>query len=175
MQSNNSVLNGLVKNSSNFLLVSMILSFVLMFGIQMFYYAESFMGILPNNGFAYGVGICIGLFTQLCRLAFGLAGASEFASGRYGSGAMGLIFSFCITLFESFEVQAIALEWSGRDVRLHDSLLILFQFLIWTGLFLELRLAMNVSSSSTVDDPYKEVGFSANGTTSRKASSRSKS
>jgi hypothetical protein len=173
MQSNNSVLNGLIDHSSNFLLAAMVLSFVLMFGVQMFYYADSFKDVVPNVGFAFGVGICIGLFTQLCRLSFGLAGAFEFSNGRYGSGAVGLLFSFCITLFEAFEVQAIAIKWSGRDLHLHDSLLLLFQFLIWTGFCLELRLAMNVSSSSSIEN--KPVIFSANGTAKKKRTAQSSS
>ncbi len=146
MQNNNSILKGLISNSSNFLLTALILSFFLMFGVQMFYYADSFKDVVPQIGFAYGIGIAIGLFTQLCRLAFGLAGAFEFASGKYGKGAGGLLFSFCITLFEAFEVQGIAMEWGAKNAHLEHSLLILFQFLIWTGFFLELRLAMNVSA-----------------------------
>lgn len=171
MQSNNSILNGLIDHSSNFLLTAMVLSFFLMFGVQMFYYADSFKDIMPNLGFAFGVGICIGLFTQLCRLAFGLAGAYEFSNGRYGSGAVGLLFSFCITLFEAFEVQAIASKWGASDLHLHDSLLLLFQFLIWTGFCLELRLAMNVSSSSSISN--QSVTFSKNGTAKKTAASSS--
>lgn len=166
---NNSILNGLIAHSSNFLLTAMVLSFVLMFGVQMFYYAESFKDVVPNVGFAFGVGIAIGLFTQLCRLAFGLAGAYEFANGRYGAGAGGLLFSFCITLFEAFEVQSIAEKWSNGNVQLHDSLLLLFQFLLWCGFALEVRLAMNVSSigndgnSKRIDNNSNGITFSSNG------------
>lgn len=171
MQNNNSILDGLIAQSSNFLLTAMVLSFVLMFGVQMFYYAESFKGIVPNVGFAFGVGIAIGLFTQLCRLAFGLAGAFEFASGRYGKGAGGLLFSFCITLFEAFEVQDIAHRWSNNSEQLHDSLLLLFQFLIWTGFCLELRLAMNVSGNE--NSSKRSTNFSSNGSGKNTAVSRS--
>ena len=143
-----------------------------MFGVQMFYYADSFRNVAPNAGFAFGVGIGIALFTQLVRLAFGLAGAYEFSKGRYGSAAGGLLFSFCVTLFESFEVQAIAEKWSSNDLHLYDSLLLLFQFLIWTGFCLELRLAMNVSSKSAVNN---QVTFSSNGTTKKAVKSKSRS
>ena len=123
-------------------------------------------------------GIAIGLFTQLCRLAFGLAGAYEFASGKYGKGAGGLLFSFCITLFEAFEVQDIAERWGGGSSQLHDSLLLLFQFLIWTGFCLELRLAMNVSSGND-NTPTGKTGqtapviFSKNGVAKKTVRSNS--
>ena len=171
-QSNNSILNGLIGHSSNFLLTAMVLSFFLMFGVQMFYYADSFKRVVPNIGFAFGVGICIGLFTQLVRLAFGLAGAAEFSKGRYGAAAGGLIFSFCVTLFEAFEVQAIAEKWGGNDLHLHDSLLLLFQFLLWTGFCLELRLAMNVSNGMSGKN---EITFSTNGATEKAAKNTARS
>jgi len=142
----------------------------------MFYYSDLFKNVAPNNGFAYGAGISIGLMTQLARFAFGVSGAFEFAKGLYAKGAGGLLFSFCITLFESFEVQSIAAKWSGGDVHLFDAMFLLFQFLIWTGFCLELRLAMNVSgndddgnlsgknsSPSTVKSKKKQVSFSSNG------------
>ena len=175
MQNNNSLLNGLIAHSSTLLLVAMILSFALMFGIQMFYYADLFKNALPNAGFAFGVGICIGLMTQLGRFAFGVSGAFEFAKGYYAKGAGGLLFSFCITLFEAFEVQAIAKKWSNGDADLHDPILLLFQFLIWTGFCLELRLAMNVSGGSTseITEGKKDVGFSSNGSAKKKAKSHS--
>lgn len=209
MQSNNSVLNGLIQSSSKFLLASMVLSFLLMMVVQMFYYAGAFKGVVPSAGFAFGIGIAIGLFTQMARMSFGLAGAYEFAIGRYGSGAAGLIFSFCITLFESFEVRGIATEWSNGNGHLFETLHLLFQFLIWSGFCLELRLAMNVSSSGNdtkeaeavvvaeekpstdikrMDKMEQDLGviiglldaaskkspvFSHNGTTKKKASSRS--
>lgn len=127
----------------------MVLSFVLMMVVQMFYYAGAFKDVVPSIGFAFGIGIAIGLFTQMARMSFGLAGAYEFATGRYGSGATGLVFSFCITLFEAFEVKGIAQGWSNGDVHLFTTLHLLFQFLIWSGFCLELRLAMNVSSMSS--------------------------
>ena len=142
----------------------------------MFYYSDLFKNVMPNTGFAYGVGIAIGLMTQLARFAFGVSGAFEFAKGHYAKGAGGLLFSFCITLFEAFEVQSIAEKWSNGNVHLFDAMLLLFQFLIWTGFCLELRLAMNVSgaddddnlsgnnsNSSRSKSNKKQVSFSSNG------------
>ena len=168
----------------------MVLSFVLMFGVQMFYYAESFKGAVPNIGFAFGGGIAIGLFTQLVRLSFGLAGAYDFAEGKYGKGAGGLLFSFCVTLFEAFEVQDIAQRWGNGNDHLEDSLLLLFQFLLWCGFALEIRLAMNLSSGGSIGKQSskeqkntsekekniseKEKDFSSNGTAKSNGRSRSK-
>jgi len=149
MQNYNSAINGLVKNSPHFLMASMILSFLLMLVIQMFYYATVFEGILPNKGFQYGIGFCIGVMVQSARLAFGLAGAYEFSTQRYGVGTLGLFFSLAITLFESFEVMEIAKAWSNGVEPVYNSLLLLLEFIIWTGLCLELRLAMNVAGDST--------------------------
>lgn len=153
MQNNNSILNGLIKSSSKFLLASMILSFLLMMTIQMFYYAMVFKDVLIELGMGigatFGVGLCVGIIVQSIRLAFGLAGAHEFGIGRYGSGTFGLLFSFCVTLFESFEVQLIATDWSHGDLHLYSTMHMLFQFLIWSGFFMEIRLAMNVTSMSS--------------------------
>ena len=177
MQSKKSLLNGLIAQSPTLLLVAMGLSFLLMFGVQMFYYSSVFRDVVPNVGFAFAVGIAIGLFTQLTRLAYGISGAYEFAKGYYAKGTGGLLFSFCVTIFEAFEVQSIAAHWSSKNESLHDPMLLMFQFLIWTGFCLELRLAMNVSgdNDNTGGNTNQSVPvtFSKNGTTKKTARSSS--
>ena len=177
MQNRHSLLNGLIAHSSTLLLTAMMLSFLLMFGVQMFYYADIFKDVVPNIGFAYGIGIAIGVMTQLGRFAFGVSGAYEFAKGYYAKGAGGLLFSFCITLFEAFEVHTVAIHWSNGNPVLHDPMLLLFQFLIWTGFCLELRLAMNVSGDGNSpmgsEQKAQAVTFSKNGTTKKAVRSSS--
>jgi hypothetical protein len=140
----NNALSGMINKAPEFLLFSMVLSFVLMFSVQLFYYATIFDKLVPNIAFSYAIGAGIGLMYQLARLSFGLGGAYEFSRGKSWTGIIGLMFSFGLTLFEAFEVQEMALYWSQSDETIYHSILIGLQAVIWLGLALEVRLALSI-------------------------------
>jgi len=146
MQNNdfNSNLSGLINRAPGFLLFSMVLSFVIMFVVQLFYYAEIFSESLPSIAFSYAIGVGMGLMYQLSRLALGLAGAYEFSRGKIGIGIAGLAFSFGLTLFESFEVTEMAVFWSAENPLIYNSISIGLQAVIWLGFVLEVRLALSI-------------------------------
>lgn len=139
MQSTKNALSGLVKVSPFFLLVSMVVSFILMFVVQMFYYSELFEA-LPN-AFPIVVGVSIGLLTQLARLALGLSGVSEFAKGKTGRGIASILFSLALTIFESYEVIGVAKMFSEDT---SGEAMMILQLVVWLGFVLEIRLAINL-------------------------------
>lgn len=140
----NSALSGMINKAPEFLLFSMVLSFVLMFSVQLFYYAKIFEDLVPNVAFTYAIGMGIGLMYQIARLSFGLAGAYEFSKGKAWTGIVGLMFSFGLTLFEAFEVQEMAAYWSIDNPSIYQSIVIGLQAVIWLGLALEIRLALSI-------------------------------
>jgi len=144
MQITKNALSGLVTHAPTFLFVSMLLSFILMFLVQMFYYSNLLMDAVPM-AFAYVMAFAIGLMFQFSRLAFGIAGAAEFSQGNTAKGITGMIFSLGLSIFESFEVSEIAMIWN--DNLYHSSLMIL-QSIVWLGFLLEIRLAINLSRKS---------------------------
>lgn len=139
MQSTKFALEGLVRTSPMFLLVSMILSFLLMLLVQIFYYSHLFES-LPYS-FNFIIGISIGLLTQLARLAFGVSGVAEFAHGRTGRGMASILFSLALTVFESFEVVGVAKLLSPE---LANEGMMILQLVVWLAFVLEIRLAINV-------------------------------
>jgi len=156
MQSTKFALNGLVKSSPLFLLVSMVLSFILMLLVQLFYYSELFKE-LPYS-FGLIVGVAIGILTQLARLAFGVSGVAEFAHGKTGRGIASILFSLALTIFESFEVIGVANLLSPT---LQGEAMMILQLVVWLGFVLEIRLAINVSGAiaDTSDSDDKSDGF----------------
>lgn len=165
-----SAVSGLVLHSPAFLFISMILSFVLMFVVQMFYYSQFvFAGKMPV-AFCWAVGIAIGLMVQLSRLAFGIAGASDFAKGRISRGLSGMLFSLGLAILGSYEVNEIVATWSKSDS--HGSTMLILQSIVWLGFLLEIRIAIAVGGELKKQDIEKhDIIFSSNGT----AKSRSKS
>lgn len=135
---------GLILKSPMFLLVSMILSFVIMFGVQMFYYADFiFLDRVPSP-FNWIIGCAIGLMTQLARLAFGIAGASDFAKGKTGKGLIGVLFSLGLAIVGAYEVAEIALAWSNGNTDFYNSCLLIMELIVWLGFLLEIRIAISV-------------------------------
>ena len=164
----NATLSGMIGKAPEFLLFSMVLSFVLMFSVQLFYYATIFDELVPNMAFSYALGCGIGLMYQLARLSFGLAGAYEFGKGKAWTGIIGLMFSFGLTLFEAFEVQEMALFWSENNESIYQSIMIGLQAVIWLGLALEIRLALSIKQDkpkpkTTPQTPHTHPNGSPNG------------
>lgn len=152
MQVTKNALSGLVRTSPMFLLVAMILSFLLMFLVQLFYYSNLFNGFLPV-AFCYIVAVGIGLMVQLSRLALGLAGASEFMQGNTGKGIAGILFSLALSIFEAFEVYEIV---SSFDEKIRYSMMMVLQSIVWLGFILEIRLAINLKSSKKETITFKK-------------------
>lgn len=153
----NNALSGMIGKAPEFLLFSMVLSFVLMFSVQLFYYATIFDKLVPNVAFSYAIGCGIGLMYQLARLSFGLGGAYEFSRGKSWTGIIGLLFSFGLTLFEAFEVQEMAFYWSKSDDTIYHSILIGLQAVIWLGLALEIRLALSIKQPKPQPKPQPQT------------------
>ena len=148
-------LAGLIHYSPMFLFVSMVLSFILMFLVQLFYYSTHVFGENVPGGFSYIIGFSIGLITQLARLAFGLAGAYDFAKGRVARGLSGMLFSLGLAIFEAFEVAEIATLWGGSSPTLYNSTMLILQSIVWLGLLLEVRLAINLTNTLSIQEPVK--------------------
>jgi hypothetical protein len=160
----NNALSGMINKAPEFLLFSMVLSFVLMFSVQLFYYATIFDNLVPNVAFSYAIGCGIGLMYQLARLSFGLGGAYEFSRGKSWTGIIGLMFSFGLTLFEAFEVEEMAMYWSQNDDTIYHSILLGLQAVIWLGLALEIRLALSIKQPKpTTQNPQTHPNGSPNG------------
>lgn len=134
----------LISKAPLYLLISMGLSFLLMFIVQLFYYAGIFTPLLPQSAFAYVIGGGIGVMYQAARLSFGLSGAYEFSNGKSSNGIIGILFSFALTFYESYEVTEIAHYW-GNEAGSELSILYALQAIVWLGFALEIRLAMNVA------------------------------
>ena len=144
---------GLILQSPMFLLVSMMLSFLIMFGVQMFYYADMiFLDRVPSP-FNWLIGAAIGLMTQLARLAFGIAGASDFARGRVSRGLSGMVFSLGLAIVGAYEVAEIAVMWSKGDQHFYDSCMLVLQLIVWLGFVLEIRMAITVGGALRVAEP----------------------
>lgn len=147
-----SAVKGIVQSSPALLLVSMALSFLIMMGVQMFYYATVFSSKVPYHAIAYTIAIAIGLVFQLARLSFGVAGAWEFASGYVSKGMFGLLFSVALTVFETFEIAEMSDVWTRDDAGFKSTLNMVLQAVLWLGFGLEVRLALNVAGSLKEED-----------------------
>ena len=163
--------SGLILQSPMFLLVSMILSFVIMFGVQMFYYADMiFIDRVPSP-FNWIIGCAIGLMTQLARLAFGIAGAADFAKGKISKGLVGMLFSLGLAIVGAYEVAEIALTWSKGNHQFYNSCLLVMELIVWLGFLLEIRIAISVGGelkeieNTSRDSKAKDIihEFSTNG------------
>lgn len=111
--------------------------------MQCFYYyvilesGLSYLNWIASIGFAFLV--------QLIRLSSGLAGAYEIAKGKYVTGVLGLLLSFAVTVFETFDVAHIYDYWHlkyGTDRALYHML----QFTVWAGFILEIRFMMTAGT-----------------------------
>jgi hypothetical protein len=142
-----SAVMGIVKSAPTLLLLSMALTFVIMMGVQMFYYTMVLTPRVPYPAIAYSMAIAIGLVFQLARLSFGVAGAWEFGIGYVGKGMAGLLFSVALTVFESFEIAEMSDVWTRNDAEFRSTLNMILQAVLWLGFGLELRLALNVAGS----------------------------
>lgn len=137
-------IHSVVKHSPILTLVSMIMSFILVFVLQVFYYAtEVFSGYI--TGIAYALAVGIALMFQLARVAFGISGAYDFSNGHTGKGILGMLFSITLTAIESFEVVHFAESFANGSSRVYSSALLAFQVIVWLGFALEIRLATSVS------------------------------
>lgn len=153
---------GILKIQSNLILVSMFLSFILMFIIETFYYANDILLLkVPSAAYAYIIGIAIAVLVQFCRVAFGVSGAYEFAKGNTGKGIFGMLFSLVLAVWCSYEVSEIAHSWASYtdannilqiDPRLLQSSTLVLQLIVWAGFALEIRLAIAVASFKQEDD-----------------------
>lgn len=137
------IIKVLTLSSPLLLLISMVLSFVLLFIMQCFYYyiilesGLSYLNWIASIGFAFLV--------QLIRLSSGLAGAYEISKGKYWQGVIGLLLSFAVTVFETFDVSHIYEFWHseyGTDKALYH----MMQFTVWAGFILEIRFMMTINS-----------------------------
>ena len=149
---------GLILQSPMFLLVSMMLSFIIMFGVQMFYYADMiFLDKVPSP-FNWLIGAAIGLMTQLARLAFGIAGASDFAQGKTSKGLTGLIFSLGLAIVGAYEVAEISAMWANGDHGFYNSCMLVLQVIVWLGFILEIRMAITVGGSLRIPEQDQDQG-----------------
>jgi len=174
-------IGALILQSPMFLLVSMILSFVIMFGIQLFYYSDMIFQTKIPQPFNYIAGASIGLMTQLARLAFGIAGASDFAKGSTAKGLTGMLFSLGLAIVGAYEVAEMAHMWASDadqfDQGFYSSCLLVLELIVWLGFLLEIRIAISVGGELALKEDTKEDFelediFSSNG--KGKTSRRSK-
>lgn len=150
---------GVLKQQSLLLLVSMFLTFILMFLIEAFHYANNVIGEnVPNMAYAYGMGLSIAAIQQLSRISFGISGAYEFAKGNPGKGLLGLLFSLILTVYCSYEVAEIAIVWSGGNESLLWSAQLVLFFIVWAGFVLEIRLAISISGEAKEDKAIEQTG-----------------
>ena len=140
---------GILKGQSFLLLISMFLSFILMFLIEVFHYANDVINQnAPNYAIAFGMAVGIATMVQFCRVAFGLSGAYEFAKNNIGIGIVGLLFSLILTIWCSYEVTHVARNWAKDNEYLYKQALLVLQFIVWSGFALEIRLAVAVGSEA---------------------------
>ena len=139
----------------------MILSFILMFKIEVFYSANYLLkDFVPGPAYAYIIGISVALLIQFCRIAFGVSGAYEFAKGNTGKGIFGMLFSLSLAAWCSYEVNEIALKWAAETGALF-SFQLLLQLIVWSGFALEIRLAIAVAN--TQEDHTEETKVNQTG------------
>lgn len=137
------IIEVLTLSSPVLLLISMILSFVLVFIMQCFYYyviledGLSYLNWIGSIGFAFLV--------QLIRFSSGLAGAYEIANKKYWQGIIGLLLSFAVTMFETFDVAHIYNYWH-TEYATDRALYHMMQFTVWAGFVLEIRFMITISS-----------------------------
>jgi len=88
------------------------LSFFLIVGIVQYkFHSEIFAAGLPE--LAVFISIVAPLGIQICRLATGLFSAGLFKKGHYVFGAVALLCSLWLTMFEHGEVLAMSEVWNG--------------------------------------------------------------
>lgn len=149
---------GKVSISEICLMVALGISVLLMFLFQFFHYKNLLLQVdeLPPYVSIF-MALCIGTMFQLTRFGFAMSGVVEFATGRTKAGAVGLLFSIALSVFETFEVIEIARDWIGSG-QLQTSFLMIVQAIVWISFFLEIRLAIFLGRSNK-----KSKSFSSNG------------
>lgn len=137
----------LILQSPTFLLVSMALSFLIIFSVEFLYYSEYIFARKMVNPFNWVLGGAIGLMFQLARFAFGIAGASDFSTGNQKAGLMGMVFSVALAAVGGIEVHLICSNWANGDPSFYFSSMLGLQSIVWLGLVIEIRIAMTVANS----------------------------
>ncbi len=137
----------LILQSPTFLLVSMGLSFLIIFSVEFLYYSEYIFARKMAHPFNWILGGSIGLMFQLARFAFGIAGASDFSNGNTRSGILGMIFSVALAIVGAIEVHLITSNWADGDTYFYFSSMLGLQSIVWLGLIIEIRIAMTVANS----------------------------
>ena len=138
-----SILRFLTNSSPLLIIFVFLLSFSTMGIFQVNYYSEIFNTRLPNIGPL--LAVFIALVTQFARLAFGLAGARDISSGKVVTGALGLLASLGVTMFEHWEVARMAEHWAT------PALLHLLQFVVWVAFLAEIRLLMTGANEEAAE------------------------
>lgn len=121
-----------------FLLIAIALSLVLMLVIQSHFYISVFAENLKD--FSMFVGISFAVLVQLVRFAVTLSSVDEILKSKFAVGFISLAFSFCLTLFEHYEVSEISAIYESSK-----SIDFALKFVVWVAFFLEIRLALNLT------------------------------
>lgn len=154
----------LILQSPTFLLVSMALSFLIIFSVEFLYYSEYIFAKKMPHPFNWLLGCAIGLMFQLARFAFGIAGAADFSNGNTRSGIAGMIFSVALAVVGAIEVHLITSNWAAGDEAFYFSSMLGLQSIVWLGLVIEIRIAMSVGNAAkemAIEDAKKEAKLEA--------------
>jgi len=150
-------LSSILRASPTLIMTSMMVSFLTMLIVQIFYHAEyTFGGVSPQPAYSFLIAFMVAIIFQAARLSFGVSGAYEFATGRVGKGILGLLFSLALTVLESYEVADMAHHLSESTTVKEQSFLIAGMGILWIGLALEVRLAINLYKSGFTLDNSEE-------------------
>lgn len=120
----------------------MILTFVIMFIVEVFHYRES---LQIFTGYAWASLILAFLMSaaiQLARIFFGIMGIEDFANGHKWAAIFGLTISVALAVVETVSVVFIARSVSSNSEVIMASQIIKFGLLsmVWIGFATEIRL-----------------------------------
>lgn len=150
----------LVKIAPGWLLAAMMISFLFLGTIQVFYYQRLLEPNIPTVALPMILSIGFALLIQAARAGFALVGVRDFALGKSGIGFLGFFFSGGLSVFESFEVNHIAVFFSTTNPAVQPSFVLMLQACVWAGLVLEVRLLMSIVNALAKEKDELEANHS---------------
>ncbi|RMF27955.1 MAG: hypothetical protein D6765_06740 [Bacteroidetes bacterium] len=105
-------------------------------------------------GLGFAFALTIAAITQAIRFGLLIAGAADFNTGKTARGIFSLVCSLGVTIFCAIEIAEFAATWGSLYPSHAAAMSLIFQFMVWAGFLLEVRLVVTVANRKATIVPF---------------------